>query len=135
MISNAFCASTGVASISSAAIRIKAPRFIFLPERANLRPVYAPPHYGTQVPVYLCVSCAAAGGSGSRQHGRDARLPRRGGATGTVRRPYSHVGIYLGDGNFVHAPRRGQRVRVESINSPYWRARFNGARRLDPPVL
>ena len=48
-------------------------------------------------------------------------------------RPYSHVGIYLGEGNFVHAPRRGQRVRIESVNNPYWRARFDGARRLDPP--
>jgi cell wall-associated NlpC family hydrolase len=52
----------------------------------------------------------------------------------TRNRPFSHVGIYLGDGTFVHAPRRGQRVRVESINKPYWRARFNGARRLDPPA-
>ena len=52
----------------------------------------------------------------------------------TRNRPFSHVGIYLGDGNFVHAPRPGQRVRVESIDTPYWRARFNGARRLDPPV-
>lgn len=51
----------------------------------------------------------------------------------TRHRPFSHVGIYLGDRNFVHAPRPGQRVRVESIDSPYWRARFNGARRLDPP--
>lgn len=52
----------------------------------------------------------------------------------TRHRPYSHVGIYLGDGNFVHAPRRGRRVRVESINKPYWRTRFSGARRLDPPA-
>ena len=52
----------------------------------------------------------------------------------TRNRPFSHVGIYLGEGNFVHAPRPGQRVRVESINNPYWRARFNGARRLDLPV-
>jgi len=52
----------------------------------------------------------------------------------TRNRPFSHVGIYLGDGNFVHAPRRGQRVRVESIDTPYWRARFNGGRRLDLPV-
>jgi cell wall-associated NlpC family hydrolase len=51
----------------------------------------------------------------------------------TRNRPFSHVGIYLGDGDFVHAPRRGQRVRVESVNKPYWRARFSGARRLDPP--
>jgi cell wall-associated NlpC family hydrolase len=52
----------------------------------------------------------------------------------TRNRPFSHVGIYLGDGDFVHAPRRGQRVRVESLRTPYWRARFDGARRLDPPV-
>jgi cell wall-associated NlpC family hydrolase len=52
----------------------------------------------------------------------------------TRNRPYSHVGIYLGDSNFVHAPRPGQRVRIESIDTPYWRARFNGARRLDPPA-
>lgn len=52
----------------------------------------------------------------------------------TRNRPYSHVGIYLGDGHFAHAPRPGQRVRVESVDSPYWRARFNGARRLDPPA-
>src|SRR3954454_5987604 len=52
----------------------------------------------------------------------------------TRNRPFSHVGIYLGDGDFVHAPRRGQRVRVESVNNPYWRARFSAARRLDPPT-
>jgi cell wall-associated NlpC family hydrolase len=48
--------------------------------------------------------------------------------------PYSHVGIYVGDGRFVHAPRPGKRVRAESVDSPYWRSRFNGARRLTPPV-
>lgn len=51
----------------------------------------------------------------------------------TRNRPYSHVGIYLGDGRFIHAPRPGERVRIESVASPYWRARFNGARRLAPP--
>ena len=45
-------------------------------------------------------------------------------------RPYSHVGIYLGDGRFIHAPRPGKHVRVESLRSSYWLARFNGARRL-----
>lgn len=50
----------------------------------------------------------------------------------TRNRPYSHVGIYLGDGRFLHAPKPGARVRVESL-SPYWRQRFDGARRLDPP--
>lgn len=49
----------------------------------------------------------------------------------TRNRPYSHVGIYLGDGRFVHAPRSGATVRVESMRTSYWRARFNGARRID----
>jgi cell wall-associated NlpC family hydrolase len=51
----------------------------------------------------------------------------------TRNRPYSHVGIYLGDGRFIHAPRPGKHVRVESLRSSYWMARFNGARRLMPP--
>jgi cell wall-associated NlpC family hydrolase len=52
----------------------------------------------------------------------------------TLKRPYSHVGIYLGDGRFVHAPKTGARVRVESIYSSYWASRFNGARRIEPPL-
>jgi cell wall-associated NlpC family hydrolase len=51
----------------------------------------------------------------------------------TRNRPYSHVGIYLGEGRFIHAPRPGKHVRVESLQSSYWSARFNGARRLTPP--
>lgn len=42
----------------------------------------------------------------------------------------SHVGIYVGDGRFVHAPSRRGQVRVEEVDAAYWRARFNGARRL-----
>ena len=53
----------------------------------------------------------------------------------TRNRPYSHVGIYLGEGRFLHAPRTGARVRVESVMTPYWRQRFDGARRLDPPTF
>ena len=45
--------------------------------------------------------------------------------------PYSHVGMYVGNGRFVHAPRSGAKVRIERLDTPYWRARFNGARRLD----
>lgn len=52
----------------------------------------------------------------------------------TLQRPYSHVGIYIGDGKFVHAPKSGARVRVESIRSAYWTQRFNGARRIDPGI-
>jgi cell wall-associated NlpC family hydrolase len=48
----------------------------------------------------------------------------------TLRRAYSHVGIYVGEGRFIHAPRSGARVRVESMDSRYWQRRFNGARRV-----
>ena len=48
----------------------------------------------------------------------------------TMRRTFSHVGIYLGDGKFVHAPSSGGKVRVENISTAYWAKRFNGARRL-----
>jgi len=48
----------------------------------------------------------------------------------TLRRSYSHVGIYVGDGKFIHAPRTGAQVRVESMDVSYWQARFNGARRV-----
>ncbi|NGR07500.1 C40 family peptidase [bacterium SGD-2] len=43
---------------------------------------------------------------------------------------FSHVGIYLGEGKFVHAPSTGSRVRVEDMNIGYWKKRYNGARRL-----
>ncbi len=48
----------------------------------------------------------------------------------TMRRAFSHVGIYLGDNKFVHAPRVGGTVRVEDMSESYWRKRFNGARRV-----
>ena len=52
----------------------------------------------------------------------------------TLKRPYSHVGIYLGDGKFVHAPKTGAQVRIESLRSTYWAQRFNGARRIEPGI-
>jgi hypothetical protein len=48
----------------------------------------------------------------------------------TLRRAFSHVGIYIGNGQFVHAPSRGGGVRVEDMSDRYWRKRFNGARRM-----
>ena len=48
----------------------------------------------------------------------------------TMRRAFSHVGIYIGDGKFIHAPRAGSSVRVEDMHSSYWTSRFNGARRV-----
>ncbi|MBS1133758.1 MAG: hypothetical protein H6R02_899 [Burkholderiaceae bacterium] len=48
----------------------------------------------------------------------------------TLGRSYSHVGIYVGEGQFVHAPARRGRVRVDRLGDPYWTARYNGARRI-----
>jgi len=50
----------------------------------------------------------------------------------TMRRTFSHVGIYLGDNQFVHAPRTGARVRIEDLRDGYWMKRFNGGRRINP---
>ncbi len=50
----------------------------------------------------------------------------------TMRRAFSHVGIYLGDNQFVHAPRSGGHVRIEDLSEGYWKKRFNGARRVNP---
>ncbi len=52
----------------------------------------------------------------------------------TLRAAFSHVGIYVGDGKFVHAPRSGAKVRVEEMGSSYWSPRFDGARRAPRPV-
>lgn len=49
----------------------------------------------------------------------------------TLKSAFSHVGIYIGDNKFVHAPRAGAAVRVESMQTGYWAKRFNGAQRLD----
>ena len=48
----------------------------------------------------------------------------------TMRRAFSHVGIYIGNGKFIHAPRAGSEVRVDSMARSYWQNRFDGARRV-----
>lgn len=51
----------------------------------------------------------------------------------TRKQPNSHVGIYAGDGTFVHASSsRSKEVMVSRINEKYWSSRFNGARRILP---
>ncbi len=50
----------------------------------------------------------------------------------TMRRAFSHVGIYLGNYQFVHAPSAGGVVRVEDMRISYWAARYDGARRVLP---
>ena len=48
----------------------------------------------------------------------------------TRRSTFSHVGIYLGEGRFVHAPSRGKSVEIVNMAESYWKNRFNGARRI-----
>jgi len=48
----------------------------------------------------------------------------------TLRRSFSHVGIYIGNNRFVHAPSSGGGVQVVSMTDGYWVKRFNGARRI-----
>lgn len=48
----------------------------------------------------------------------------------TRRFAFSHVGIYLGDDRFIHAPSRGREVEIAELSNGYWRKHFNGARRL-----
>jgi cell wall-associated NlpC family hydrolase len=48
----------------------------------------------------------------------------------TLRRTFSHVGIYIGDGKFIHSPKPGAQVRVENMGVAYWKHRFDGARRV-----
>ena len=52
----------------------------------------------------------------------------------TLKSAFSHVGIYMGDNKFIHAPSAGKAVRVESMKTGYWATRFNGAQRLDKEV-
>jgi cell wall-associated NlpC family hydrolase len=52
----------------------------------------------------------------------------------TLRRTFSHVGIYIGDGKFIHSPRSGAQVRIEDMRYAYWSKRFTGARRAQPLV-
>lgn len=53
----------------------------------------------------------------------------------TMKRAFSHVGIYVGEGKFIHAPRSGSTVRVEDMRQAYWQQRFNGARRVLAPQV
>jgi cell wall-associated NlpC family hydrolase len=70
--------------------------------------------------------------AGLPEVGRDALQPGDLVFFNTLRRPYSHVGIYLGRHRFVHAPRIGARVRIEDLRVHYWASRFDGARRVPP---
>ena len=47
-----------------------------------------------------------------------------------ISRAVSHVGIYLGNNKFIHAPSSGKRVKISSMKEKYWRKRFTGAGRV-----
>ena len=49
----------------------------------------------------------------------------------TLKKQFSHVGIYLGDNHFIHAPSSGKTVQVDNLDDSYWSHHFTGARRLD----
>jgi len=49
----------------------------------------------------------------------------------TMRRTFSHVGIYIGDNKFVHSPSTGSTIRVDDLDSSYWEKHFTGARRIE----
>ena len=51
----------------------------------------------------------------------------------TLKSAFSHVGIYLGDNRFIHAPSAGGGVHVVDMSDAYWVSRYNGARRIDTP--
>jgi cell wall-associated NlpC family hydrolase len=53
----------------------------------------------------------------------------------TLRRTFSHVGIYVGEGRFIHSPKPGAEVRVESMKIDYWASRFDGARRVQATAV
>ncbi len=48
----------------------------------------------------------------------------------TMRRIHSHVGIYIGEGEFVHSPSTGGRIRVDKLRGSYWNQRFEGGKRI-----
>lgn len=50
----------------------------------------------------------------------------------TLKRTFSHVGIYIGEGRFIHSPRSGGQVRVEDMRYAYWNKRYTGGRRAEP---
>jgi cell wall-associated NlpC family hydrolase len=49
----------------------------------------------------------------------------------TMRRTFSHVGIYIGGNKFVHSPSTGSTIRVDDLDDNYWEKRFTGARRIE----
>ena len=67
--------------------------------------------------------------SGLKPVDRDALQPGDLVFFNTLRRTFSHVGIYVGDHKFIHSPRSGSEVRVDDLRFSYWARHYTGARR------
>ena len=48
----------------------------------------------------------------------------------TLKKTFSHVGIYIGNNRFIHSPSAGGVVRVDNLNTDYWTVHYNGAKRV-----
>lgn len=53
----------------------------------------------------------------------------------TLKSAFSHVGIYVGDKRFIHAPSSGGNIHIVNMEDAYWAKRYSGARRIDPEAL
>lgn len=80
--------------------------------------------------VYLPRTAADQAGVGTRISRSDLRPGDLVFFAGTYKRGISHVGIYLGNGNFIHAPRSGTTVRVDDLDSSYYRSHWAFGRRI-----
>jgi cell wall-associated NlpC family hydrolase len=83
-----------------------------------------------QTAGYLLPRRAAEQAAATQEIDRDELKPGDLVFFNTMRRAFSHVGIYVGDGRFIHAPRTGAQIRLENMRGSYWQRRFNGARRV-----
>lgn len=75
-----------------------------------------------------------ANAAGLTKIGRDDLRPGDLVFFNTMRHTFSHVGIYVGEGKFIHSPATGGAVRVDDMRYAYWSQRFNGARRAGPAI-
>ena len=53
----------------------------------------------------------------------------------TLRRQFSHVGVYLGGNQFIHAPSKGKTIAISKFDHAYWASRYNGARRVNHDTI
>ena len=75
-----------------------------------------------------------ANAAGLTKVGRDELRPGDLVFFNTMRHTFSHVGIYVGDGKFIHSPATGGAVRVDDMRYAYWSQRYDGARRAEPAI-